>query len=121
MNQFNPRGSQGPVSTAREGVPPERKFRLALTIKDNPAIEGAHALLVLAKEDGKSTPVLVIEAGGVEATHEGAAKLAGMFSDAAGAIEEYLVSEGVMPVSHHTQELPVVRPRFNPKPAGGGK
>lgn len=96
---------------------PERKFRLGLTIKDNPAIEGAHALLVLADEDGKDTPILVIEAGGVPASNEGAALIAGMFEDAAGAIREYL-GEAAPEPSTDTAELPKVRPHFNPRPRG---
>lgn len=96
-------------------VKPQRKFRLAFTIKDNPAIDGVHAAIVLANEDGKDTPVLVIEAGGVEPSHEGAALIVGMLQDAAGAINEYLREAGVA-VESHTAELPTIKPHFNPKP-----
>lgn len=98
-----------------------RRFRLALTIQDNPEVEGAHALLALAEEPGKDTPVLAIQAGGFTADAEGAALLANMLRDAAEAIDSHL-SEGEI---HHAEQtptsaLPVVkRPRFNPRPMGG--
>ena len=93
----------------------ERRFRIALTIKDNPTFSGAHAVLALGEEDDKDTPVLVIEAGGFVPDATGAAMLADMLRDAADAIDDHVGKE-----REHvdTASLPVHRPKFNPKPTG---
>src|SRR5690349_6515119 len=97
--------------------PVERRFRLGLTIQDNPEFDGLHAAIALVHEPDKDTPLLNIMAGGVPATDEGAAQLADALRDAAEAIDEYLQR----PREHtDTATLPTVkpRPRFNPRAAG---
>lgn len=97
-----------------------RRFRLALTIKDDPEIEGAHAVLALAEEEGKRTPVLAIQAGGFTPDAEGAHLLAQMLRDAADAIDSHLTEGQTHAVPLDTSDLPTVkRPRFNPRPVGG--
>ena len=98
----------------------DRGFKLALTIKDNPDFDGAHAVMALGLDDN-DTPILAIEAGGFPPTAEGAAELADMLRDTADAIDDHLAR----PRPHHdTASLPTInperpkRPRFNPKPRG---
>lgn len=103
--------------------PMERRFRLGLTIQDNPEFDGLHAAIALVHEDSRDTPLLNIMAGGVPPTNEGAAMLADALRDAADAIDEYLGGDRA---HTDTATMPTVqpkRPRFNPRPAGpqGGK
>lgn len=94
----------------------DREFRLALSIQDDQDIPGLHALLVLMAEEGKDTPVLVVQAGGVDASAQGAGMLADMLRDAADAIDDHLGKERP---HTDTAAMPVVtRPKFNPRPAG---
>lgn len=120
---MNPRRTFTPTSTGREGegIPSEtqekeRAFRLNLTIQDKSEFEGLHVAIALADEEGKSTPVLAVIAGGVPASDEGAGLVADMLRDAADAIDEHLGKERP---HTDTAAMPVVkRPRFNPRPMG---
>lgn len=93
---------------------PDRKFRLGLTIKDEPN-EPVQVALVLG-EDQEGVALLGIVAAGFTADDEGAGMLADMLQDAADAINEHLKRDrGHTP----TESIPVVRrPRFNPQPRG---
>jgi hypothetical protein len=110
--------------------PIERRFRLGLTIQDNPEFDGLHAAIALVHEEGKDTPLLNIMAGGVPANNEGAGMLADALRDAAEAIDEYLGRERehtmtdtlpTIKVPTSDEPEPKPRPRFNPRPAGPSK
>lgn len=107
----------------------ERAFRLGLTIQDDADIDGAHAAIALAAEEGKDTPILYIQAGGFPATDAGARMLAGMLEDAAEAIYEkvgrpevHTDTAALHAIHVHTGPVPTVErkrtPRFNPQPRG---
>lgn len=99
----------------------DRRFKLALTIKDPEHVDmpGAHAVIALLDDDG--VPTLVVEAGGFPANVAGAGELSDMLRDAADAIDDHL---GRPRVHTDTANLPSIhpeepkRPRFNPQPRG---
>lgn len=93
----------------------DRKFRLGLTIKDEPS-EAVTVAIVLG-EDQDGVAMLGVIASGFTADDAGAGMLADMLHDAADAIDDHLKRDrGHTP----TESIPVVkRPRFNPQPRGG--
>jgi hypothetical protein len=103
-------------------APQDRRFRLGLTIQDNPEFEGLHAAIALVTESTHDTPLLNIMAGGVPPDNEGAAMLADALRDAADAIDEYLGRERVHTATDTMPAIkvpePPKRPMFNPRKAG---
>lgn len=92
----------------------DRRFRLGLTIKDEPN-EAVSVALVLG-EDDNGEAVLGCVASGFPADDAGAGMLADMLRDAADAIDEHL---GQNREHTPTEAIPVQkRPRFNPQPRG---
>lgn len=99
----------------------QRGFRLQFTILDEheQIADGLHAAIALVADSEHDTPALMIQAGGVPASEEGAGIIADMLRDAADAIDEHLGRER----KHvDTASMPTLKPKrrpFNPQPAGG--
>lgn len=114
----------------------ERRFRLSLTIADEAEFDGVYASLALVTDPtNPDVPVLMVSAGGVDASGEGAGIVADMLRDAASAISSHLAQGRVSvdtadqsaiaaPVTQigtlidPSKPKPKPRPRFNPKPRG---
>ena len=115
-----------------------RGFRLSLTIADVSEFDGVYASLALVADDANpDVPILMVSAGGVGASDEGAGIVADMLRDAATAIGDHL-AQGRVPVDTAAQATvsapvtqvstridprvvppkPTPKPRFNPKPRG---
>lgn len=93
---------------------PDREFRLALTIKDEPS--SPVQIAIVLGEDETGTALVGVVASGFAPDDTGAGMLADMLQDVADAINEHVGKE-----RQHTptEAIPVVkRPQFNPRPVG---